>query len=178
MIDELELKKMGQVELAELCSELWDKYFAEPAGSSSRTQLAVDYTLAACQYNKNAGARMMSAITPSTVNVIIEDEDDTVAAKPLKNAEVKVLKKLEPKEPKEVKEKILKISGDYKSTNEPMPLTDEIKAILEGDGSGADKIRAVYFLNPDGFNVEDFVKYSGINRGRTVGCLKKISDND
>lgn len=56
---------------------------------------------------------------------------------------------------------------------EVMKLTPAIKKILDAEGSGADKIRGVYDLNPAGFDILDFELMSGIEKGRIVGCLKK-----
>jgi hypothetical protein len=56
-----------------------------------------------------------------------------------------------------------------------MKMTPAIKKILDNNElSGADKIRAVYDMDPKGFDVEDFVLMSGINRSRTKGCLDKF----
>lgn len=167
----------NQVELADLCMELWDKCFELGNNHPEWNSTATKYNIAANAYNRNAGAKMMSPLNPDTINPDIPD--DFVAAKPL--AAHKPPKQQAPVqlaasgiEARSEPPRTLFGPGQYFSTTEPMPLTPEIEAIIKSEGSGADKIRAVYLLNPHGFNIADFERYTGINKGRIKGCLQKM----
>ncbi len=171
----------NQVDLADLCSALWDKYFLIGASHPDANNIATKYNIAANAYNRNAGARMMTALTPSTENPQIAPEDsDIVAARPLAEASKRtppvIAAAHKEKDPSDAPVKLY--GQNYLCTTDPMPLTPEIDAIVKGEGSGADKIRAVYMLNPAGFNIADFEKYTGINKGRIKGCLQKMKVDD
>ena len=50
---------------------------------------------------------------------------------------------------------------------------EEIQKILNLEISGAEKIRRIYDLDPQGFDAKEISKISGVNLGRIKGAIDK-----